>query len=121
MNYAVIKTGGKQYRVSEGDVISIERVPGEVNDQITFSQVLLVTKEDESIFGDPFVSGLSVTGKVVEHLKGEKIRVAKYKAKARYRRVTGHRQLLSKVQISSIGDKKTEKKVPPKAKTPTKK
>lgn len=106
MNYAVIKTGGKQYKVAEGDVITVERVATQPNDTITFSDVLLHIAGDQATFGQPTISGFTVTGKVLEHLRGEKIRVAKYKAKVRYRRVTGHRQELSKIQIESIGGHK---------------
>lgn len=103
MNYAVIKTGGKQYKVAEGEVITVERLPVEANQTLTFP-VLMSVVGDNVLFGQPLVEGLVVTGKVVEHLRGEKIRVAKFKAKARYRRVTGHRQELSKVMIETIGD-----------------
>lgn len=110
MNYAVIKTGGKQYKVAEGDVITVERLSTKANETITFSEVLLHVNDGQSVFGQPTISGFSVTGKVLEHLRGEKIRVAKYKAKVRYRRVTGHRQELSKVAIESIGGHKAERK-----------
>lgn len=112
MNYAVIKTGGKQYKVSEGDIISVERVTANANDTITFSEVLMVTSDGKTEFGQPFVDGLTVKGKVLEHHRGEKIRVAKFKAKARYRRVIGHRQELSKVQIEAIGNKPAKKAEP---------
>lgn len=105
MNYAVIKTGGKQYKVAEGEMITVERLPVEANQTLTFP-VLMSVVDDNVLFGQPLVEGLVVTGKVVEHLRGEKIRVAKFKAKARYRRVTGHRQELSKVIIEAIGDSK---------------
>jgi len=109
MNYAVIKTGGKQYKVAEGEVITVERLPVEANETLTFP-VLMSVVGDNVLFGQPLVEGLVVTGKVVEHLRGEKIRVAKFKAKARYRRVTGHRQELSKVMIEAIGDSKKSSK-----------
>jgi large subunit ribosomal protein L21 len=109
MNYAVIKTGGKQYKVAEGEVITVERLPVEANQTLTFP-VLMSVAGDTVLFGQPLVEGLVVTGKVVEHLRGEKIRVAKFKAKARYRRVTGHRQELSKVIIEAIGDSKKSAK-----------
>lgn len=105
MKYAVIKTGGKQYKVSEGDIITIDRVLANVDDPIIFSQVLMVTSDGEVRFGQPTIDGLTVTGKVLEHFRGDKLRVVKYKAKVRYRRVIGHRQELSRVQIETIGDK----------------
>jgi len=122
MNYAVIKTGGKQYKVSEGDVITVERVPVEEKESITFSDILLHIAGGKTTFGQPTISGFTVTGKVLEHVRGEKIRVAKYKAKVRYRRVTGHRQELSKIQIEAIGGHKNAQKVEvektPEVKTP---
>lgn len=120
MNYAVIKTGGKQYKVAEGDVITVERLTTTPNETVTFSDVLLHVADGQPVFGQPTISGFTVTGKVLEHLRGEKIRVAKYKAKVRYRRVTGHRQELSKVQIESLGGHKAEKKAaaPKKEETP---
>ena len=115
MNYAVIKTGGKQYKVAVGEVITVERLPVEANQTLTFP-VLMSVVGDNVLFGQPLVEGLVVTGKVVEHLRGEKIRVAKFKAKARYRRVTGHRQELSKVIIEAIGDSKKSTKIETSAK-----
>jgi large subunit ribosomal protein L21 len=111
MKYAVIQTGGKQYRVSEGDIIEVERLPLVANDSVQFSEVLLVTTDGTASIGQPFISGMTVSGKVIENVKGEKIRISKFKAKARYRRVTGHRQSLSQVQIETIGSKKEQAKV----------
>jgi large subunit ribosomal protein L21 len=109
MNYAVIKTGGKQYKVSEGEVITVERVAVEPNESITFSEVLLHNADGKVTFGQPTISSFSVTGKVLAHIRGEKLRIAKYKAKVRYRRVTGHRQELSQIQIEAIGGHKADK------------
>ena len=109
MKYAVIKTGGKQYKVSEGDVITVERVATDLGATITFSEVLMLADEGKLTFGQPFITDISVTGKVLENPRGEKLRIAKFKAKARYRRVTGHRQELSKIEISSIGTGKASK------------
>ncbi len=109
MKYAVIKTGGKQYKVAEGDVITVERVATDVESTITFNEVLFVADEGKVSFGQPFLADVLVTGKVLENIRGEKIRIAKFKAKARYRRVTGHRQELSKIQIASIGAGKSAK------------
>lgn len=102
MKYAVIKTGGKQYKVSEGDVITVERVETPVDSTITFNEVLFVADEGKVSFGQPVLKDVKVEGKVLENLRGEKLRIAKFKAKARYRRVTGHRQELSKIQIATI-------------------
>ncbi len=114
MKYAVIKTGGKQYKVAEGDIIEVERLQTAPSNTVTFSDVLLYKDNGNVIFGQPTVEGISVIGKVLDHIRGEKIRVATFKSKVRYRRVKGHRQELSKIKIESIGssdkplDKKTE-------------
>lgn len=110
MKYAVIRTGGKQYRVTEGDVIEVERLDIPQGEKVIFTDVLLVTDEDKTLIGTPLVSNFPVVGEVVEHNHGDKIRVSKYKAKVRYRRVTGHRQALSTIKIAVIG-KETSKKV----------
>ena len=100
--YAIIKTGGKQYRVAEGDTIIVEKLPVEEEASVTFDQVLAVAKDDEVIIGKPLVEGAKVTGKVAEQGKGPKIRIFKYKAKSNYRRRQGHRQPFSKVVIEKI-------------------
>ncbi len=110
MKYAVIRSGGKQYKVSEGDIIAIEKLTSD-GKEVTFNEVLLYTTDNQVQIGVPTLSNVAVTGKILQEKKGEKIRVAKFKAKARYRRVTGHRQLISVVQIETIGNgKKTVKK-----------
>ncbi len=106
MKFAVIKTGGKQYRVSEGDVITVERLENPQSELVTFSEVLLMADGDVVTIGKPLVSGMTVSGVVIEHPKGEKIRVSQYKAKARFRRVNGHRQALTTVRIDMIGNTK---------------
>jgi large subunit ribosomal protein L21 len=111
MKFAVIKTGGKQYNVSEGDVITVERLENPINEVVAFSDVLLLADGDSMTLGKPLISGMTVTGMVMEHPKGEKIRVSQYKAKARYRRVNGHRQSLTTVRIEAIGT--TDKKAAP--------
>lgn len=100
MKYAVVKTGGKQYRISEGDVIEVEKINGDK--EVVFDQVLLYTADEVVKVGTPLLSGITVKASIVDQIKGEKIRVSKYKAKVRYRRVTGHRQLLTKLKIDSI-------------------
>ncbi len=104
MKYAVIKTGGKQYKVSEGDIIEIEKLPIAPSNTVTFSDVLLYAENGKATFGQPTVEGISVVGKVIDHIKGEKIRVSTFKSKVRYRRVKGHRQELSKIKIEAIGN-----------------
>ncbi|NLJ63891.1 MAG: 50S ribosomal protein L21 [Christensenellaceae bacterium] len=98
--YAIIATGGKQYRVSEGDVIHIEKLENEVDDEVTFPVLLLGGKELK--VGKPYVEGASVVGKVLKQVKGEKIIVFKFKSKKNYRRKAGHRQLYTRVQITAI-------------------
>lgn len=102
MKYAVIKTGGKQYKVKEGDVVEVERLQILPNKDYSFKEVLLYVSDDSFKVGKPKLEGVKVTGKLLEHTKGEKIRVSKFKSKVRYRRTTGHRQSLSKVKIESI-------------------
>ncbi len=122
MKYAVIKTGGKQYKVSEGDIIEVERLPHLAEETITFPEVLLFASDGVSLIGQPLLDGVTVSGKVLANMRGEKIRVAKFKAKARYRRVTGHRQELTQVRIDAITDgKKVVKVVKPAEKKATEK
>ena len=106
MEYSVIQTGGKQYKVTEGSTYTVERLPQDVNGSITFSDVLLLIDGDSIQIGTPYVDGIAVSATIVAHPRGEKIRVAKFKAKARYRRVMGHRQELSTIKVESIGDPK---------------
>jgi large subunit ribosomal protein L21 len=100
--YAIIKTGGKQYRVSEGDVLNVEKLEVEAGQDVVFDQVLTVVNEGEVTVGKPVVDGAKVTAKVVEHGKGVKIFVFKYKAKSNYRKRQGHRQPYTQVEIKSI-------------------
>jgi large subunit ribosomal protein L21 len=100
--FAIIETGGKQYKVQEGDVIYIEKLDAAEGENVTFDRVLAVSKGDGLVTGTPVVSGASVTGKVEKHGKGQKIIVYKYKAKKNYRRKQGHRQPFTKVTIASI-------------------
>lgn len=100
--YAIIETGGKQYRVSEGDVLYIEKLPADVDEAVTFDKVLAVGKDDGAMFGSPLVDGASVTGKVLKQGKGKKITVFTYRPKKDSKRKMGHRQLYTKVEIDSI-------------------
>ena len=102
MKTAIIVTGGKQYRVAEGDTIFIEKLPAEQGDTVTFDTVLAVVDGDAAKFGSPSLSGASVTGKVEKNGRGRKIRVYKMKPKKGYRRTQGHRQPYTKVQIEAI-------------------
>lgn len=100
--FAIIVTGGKQYKVQEGDVIYIEKLDSEAGESVTFDRVLAVSKGDGLVTGTPVVSGATVTGKVEKQGKGKKIIVYKYKAKKNYRRKQGHRQPFTKVTIEKI-------------------
>ena len=100
--YAIIATGGKQYRVSEGDKIYIEKIDAEVGSTVSFD-VLLVENNGDVKVGTPVVEGVKAEGKVVAQGRGEKIIVFKYKAKKNYRRKQGHRQPYTKVEITKIG------------------
>jgi large subunit ribosomal protein L21 len=100
--YAIIETGGKQYKVQEGDTIFVEKLNANEGDTVTFDRVLAVSKEDGLVAGSPVVSGATVTAKVEKHVKGQKIIVFKYKPKKNYRRKQGHRQPYTKVVIEKI-------------------
>lgn len=100
--YAVIETGGKQYRVSEGDHITVERLAVEAGSDITIDRVLLVGGNGSTQIGTPVVDGVTVTASVDEHNRGKKIEVFKFKAKKRYRRHTGHRQEQTRLTITGI-------------------
>ncbi len=100
--YAIIQTGGKQYRVSEGDVIVIEKLEAQAGETVAFEEVLTVVQDGSVKVGQPVVAGAKVTGTVVEHGKGKKIRIFKYKSKSNYRKRQGHRQPFTKVTIEKI-------------------
>lgn len=101
-SYAIIETGGKQYRVSVGDRIAVERLAAQDGEEITIDRVLLVGGDGQTRVGTPVVAGASVIATVDDHFRGEKIVVFKYKPKKRYRRRIGHRQALSHLTISAI-------------------
>lgn len=102
MKYAVVKTGGKQYKVSEGDIIEVEKLNVEPDKDYSFDKVLLYASDGDVKIGTPLVKNVKVAGEILDNIKGKKIRVAKYKSKVRYRKVYGHRQALTKIQIKSI-------------------
>lgn len=101
MAFAVIKTGGKQYKVSVGDIISIEKLETE-DTNVTFNEVLLLDDESSTKIGTPFVAGASVTAEILEQFRAPKLEVVKYHSKSRYFKKNGHRQPLTKVKITSI-------------------
>ena len=100
--YAIIESCGKQYKVAEGDVVFFEKLDTEEGKKVTFDKVVLVSDDKKVEVGAPYVKGVKVEGKVVEHGKGKKIIVYKYKAKKNYRRTFGHRQPFTKVEITKI-------------------
>jgi large subunit ribosomal protein L21 len=100
--YAVIKTGGKQYRVAENDVVEIERLPGEAGAQVEFTEVLMVGQGESVKFGMPLVAGAKVVGELVEQTRGPKLIAFKKRRRKNSRRKKGHRQDLSKVRITGI-------------------
>ncbi len=100
--YAILKTGGKQYRVSEGDVIYVEKLGAEDGASVTFDEILAVGEGDSLKVGSPLVEGASVSGTVEKTGKGKKINIFKMKPKKGYRRRQGHRQPYTKVTIASI-------------------
>ena len=100
--YAVIKTGGKQYRVQQGDVIFVEKLNAQADEAVTFDEVLLVGDADQSKVGTPVVAGAKVQGKVLAQVKSRKIVVYKYKSKKNERKKQGHRQPYTKVEITAI-------------------
>ncbi len=100
--FAIIKTGGKQYKVAEGDVLMVEKL-GTTEDNVVFDQVLLMADGDKVTLGKPMISGATVAAKVLEaEMKGKKKIVFKFKAKTRHRKKKGHRQPYTKVQITKI-------------------
>ena len=100
--YAIIESCGKQYKVAEGDVVFFEKLDAEEGKKVTFGNVVLVSEEGKVQVGAPYVKGVKVEGKVVAHGKGKKILVYKMKPKMNYRRMQGHRQPYTKVEITSI-------------------
>jgi large subunit ribosomal protein L21 len=100
--YAIIETGGKQYKVQEGDVLFIEKLNATEGEVVSFNKVLAVSKESGLVIGSPVVEGAAVSATVEKHGKGEKIVIYKYKAKKNYRRKQGHRQPFTKVVIGKI-------------------
>ena len=99
--FAVIKTGGKQYKVAKDDVITVERLPGEAGGSVSFEEVLMLGGDDTKV-GAPLVDGASVSGEIVEQTRGEKIIVFKKQRRQNYRRKKGHRQELTVVKITDI-------------------
>lgn len=102
MSYAIFKTGGKQYRVSAGDVLEIEKLPVETGATIEFTDVLISGEGDSVKIGAPLVDGVTVKAEVLEHFRGEKVRTFKFKRRQGYHKTIGHRQSLTRVRIVSV-------------------
>lgn len=100
--YAIIESGGKQYRVEPGVVVALERLPGEVGSQVELDRVLLVSDGSTIKVGQPTVAGARVISQIVAHTRGKKIDVFKFKRRKKYRRKTGHRQNLTEVRVAEI-------------------
>ena len=101
MLHAIIETGGKQYRVAEGDVVFIEKIDAAAGDEVTFSRVLALINDTDSRFGTPLLDGATVTAKIIKNGKGKKVHIFKYKAKKNERRRQGHRQPYTQIQIET--------------------
>ncbi len=100
--YAVVSTGGKQYKVREGDTLRVEKLSGDVGDKVTFDSILMFSEDEEVKLGQPLLEGAAVQGHIVEQGKAKKILVFKYKRRKRFRRKQGHRQPFTAVKIDSI-------------------
>src|SRR5436309_1603234 len=103
MAYAIIRSGGKQYRVSPGQTIAVEKLAAERGEKVTFGDVVLLADGEKVSIGEPIVPGVKVVGEVVEQFKDKKVIAFKYKRRKGYHRTVGHRRLLTRVKIESIG------------------
>jgi large subunit ribosomal protein L21 len=101
--FAIIKTGGKQYKVKKGDILTLEKLPQDEGAEVVFDQVLLVSDGKSLELGKPYLKNIKVKAKILKQGKADKINVMKFKSKGRYRRKRGHRQLITEVKILSIG------------------
>lgn len=106
MKYAIVVSGGKQYKVSVGDEILVDKLNTDKGKSFIFPQVLLVRDDDNIVIGSPYISQANVCGRVLDKVKGDKVTISKFKAKVHYRRKMGFRPLYSKVKIESIALKK---------------
>ncbi len=101
--YAIVETGGKQYKLAEGDVVKVELIKGEVGEQVNLDRVLLVKSSEDNIqVGSPVVAGATVAVKILEHGRHKKILVMKYKKRKDYRRKNGHRQCYTQIRVEKI-------------------
>jgi large subunit ribosomal protein L21 len=100
--YAVLKTGGKEYRVSKGDLIRVEKLEGNVGDPVALKDVLMVSREGEVQVGTPLLTDAVVTGEIIQHIKGKKVLIFKMKRRKNYRRLRGHRQTYTYIKVNDI-------------------
>ena len=100
--YAIVDSGGKQYRVKEGDILKVEKLAGEVGDNVSFDKILMFSNDENVNIGTPLLEDVTVNGHIVEQGKAKKIIVFKYKRRKRYRRKQGHRQQFTAVKIDNI-------------------
>lgn len=114
MKYAIVTSGGKQYKVIQGQVVEIDKIKADVGDKYAFEHVLMTVDDATVQIGTPYLSNVAVSGKVQEQIKGDKIRVAKFKAKARYRKVQGFRALKTKIEITELSVNNSSKSAPTK-------
>ncbi len=119
--YAVIRSGGKQYKVSKDDVISVEKLTGETGDKINLNEVLMIGGKGDPILGDPIIKGAVVNAEVIEQTRAEKIIVFKKKRRHNYRRKNGHQQHLTMLKIVDIKEKETKKVAAKETDAPAKK
>lgn len=100
--YAVVKTGGKEYRISQGDVIRVEKIEGKVGDQVTLKDILMVSQEGQVRLGNPLVTDAVITGEIVQQVRGKKVLIYKMKRRKNYRRTKGHRQTYTYIRVNDI-------------------
>ena len=99
---AVVKTGGKEYRISKGDLIRVEKMEGKVGDQVTMKDVLMISDEDKVQVGNPFLTNAVITGEIVQQVRGKKVLIYKMKRRKNYRRTKGHRQTYTYIRVNEI-------------------
>ena len=100
--YAVVKSGGKEYRVSKGDILRVEKLGGKVGDQVAIKEVMLVSQEGQVQVGNPYLANAVVIGEIIQELKGSKVQTFKMKKRKNYRRFKGHRQTYTYLKVNDI-------------------
>ena len=99
---AVVKTGGKEYRIAKGDLIRVEKMEGKVGDQVTMKDILMISDEDKVQVGNPFLTNAVITGEIVQQVRGKKVLIYKMKRRKNYRRTKGHRQTYTYIRVNDI-------------------